>query len=194
MLAEERWGRRVFHCPFCHGWKVRDQPLGVLGSGATGVQRAVLLRGWSDDVTLLTDGPRWARRRGRRASECGGRRRATRRGAARPGRHAHLGRIRRRLRAAPRRTARHHAPAFDACRTTRRCHRPCQHHVDEAVDIDAMSYTSVPGLSTAGGLTLRMPSVASAIAAGHKAAAMIVHGLLFDTSEVTPAGVGQNAR
>ncbi len=53
----ERWGRSVFHCPFCHGWEVRDQPLAVLDGNATGVQRALLLRVWSDDVTLLTDGP-----------------------------------------------------------------------------------------------------------------------------------------
>ena len=53
----ERWGRSVFHCPFCHGWEVRDQPLGVLDRGATAVHRALLLRVWSDDVTLLADGP-----------------------------------------------------------------------------------------------------------------------------------------
>ncbi len=55
--VEERWGRSVFHCPFCHGWEARDQPLAVLDTGATGVVRALLLRVWSDDVTLLTDGP-----------------------------------------------------------------------------------------------------------------------------------------
>ena len=53
----ERWGRSVFHCPFCHGWEVRDQPLGVLDRGAAGAQRALLLRLWSDDVTLLANGP-----------------------------------------------------------------------------------------------------------------------------------------
>jgi thioredoxin reductase len=53
----ERWGRSVFHCPFCHGWEVRDQPLGVLDRGAPGANRALLLRVWSDDVTLLADGP-----------------------------------------------------------------------------------------------------------------------------------------
>ena len=53
----ERWGGSVFHCPFCHGWEVRDRPLGVLDRGAAGVHRALLLRAWSDDVTLLTDGP-----------------------------------------------------------------------------------------------------------------------------------------
>jgi thioredoxin reductase len=54
----ERWGRSVFHCPFCHGWEVRDRPLGVLDADPdTGVHRALLLRGWSDEVTLLTNGP-----------------------------------------------------------------------------------------------------------------------------------------
>ncbi len=55
--AAERWGRSVFHCPFCHGWEVRDRPLGVLDRGATGVHRALLLRVWSDDVALFADGP-----------------------------------------------------------------------------------------------------------------------------------------
>ena len=55
--AAERWGRSVFHCPFCHGWEVRDRALGVLDRGASGTHRALLLRSWSDDVTLFTDGP-----------------------------------------------------------------------------------------------------------------------------------------
>ena len=54
---EERWGMSVFHCPFCHGWEMRDRHLGVLGSDATGVQRALLLREWSHSVTLYSNGP-----------------------------------------------------------------------------------------------------------------------------------------
>lgn len=53
----ELWGRTVFHCPFCHGWEVRDRPLAVLGNGGRGEHGALLLSGWSDDVVLLTDGP-----------------------------------------------------------------------------------------------------------------------------------------
>jgi thioredoxin reductase len=53
----ELWGRSVFHCPFCHGWEVRDQPLAVLANGKRAVQSSLLLRGWSDDVVLLTGGP-----------------------------------------------------------------------------------------------------------------------------------------
>ena len=72
---EERWGRSVFHCPFCHGWEVRDRPLGVLDRGATGVQRALLLRVWSDDVTLFADGPAELDPDDAERLRCGGRRR-----------------------------------------------------------------------------------------------------------------------
>jgi len=50
----ELWGNSVFHCPFCHGWEVRDKPLAVLADGDRGVHMAMMLRGWSDDVVLLT--------------------------------------------------------------------------------------------------------------------------------------------
>ena len=53
----ELWGRSVFHCPFCHGWEVRDRPLAVLSRGERAIHSALLLRGWSDDIVLLTDGP-----------------------------------------------------------------------------------------------------------------------------------------
>lgn len=52
--ARERWGRDFLHCPYCHGWEVRDQPLGVLGTGPGSVEYAHLLRGWSDDVVFFT--------------------------------------------------------------------------------------------------------------------------------------------
>lgn len=48
----ERWGRDVLHCPYCHGWEVRDQALGILGS-PMGVHQALLFRQWSADVTLF---------------------------------------------------------------------------------------------------------------------------------------------
>ncbi|MGW5121986.1 NAD(P)/FAD-dependent oxidoreductase [Streptomyces noursei] len=49
----ERWGRDLLHCPYCHGYEVRDQPLGVLGSGPGAVHHALLLRQWSPDVVLF---------------------------------------------------------------------------------------------------------------------------------------------
>lgn len=49
----ERWGREVVHCPYCHGWEVRDRAIGVLASGPMAVHQALLFRQWSDDVTLF---------------------------------------------------------------------------------------------------------------------------------------------
>jgi thioredoxin reductase len=51
--VRERWGRDLLHCPYCHGYEVRDQPLGVLGGTPEAVQHALLIRQWSPDVTLF---------------------------------------------------------------------------------------------------------------------------------------------
>jgi thioredoxin reductase len=52
----ERWGRDVVHCPYCHGWEVRDQPIGVLASGPRSVHQALLFRQLSDDVIYFRQG------------------------------------------------------------------------------------------------------------------------------------------
>jgi thioredoxin reductase len=49
----ERWGKDLLHCPYCHGWEVRDQPLGVLGSIPGSVQHALLVRQWSENVVFF---------------------------------------------------------------------------------------------------------------------------------------------
>jgi thioredoxin reductase len=51
--ARERWGRDLLHCPYCHGWEVRDRQIGVLGTGDGSVEHAHLLRQWSGDVILF---------------------------------------------------------------------------------------------------------------------------------------------
>ncbi|MEU6843804.1 NAD(P)/FAD-dependent oxidoreductase [Streptomyces sp. NPDC046716] len=52
----ERWGRDVLHCPYCHGWEVRDRAIGVLHRPANGIHQALLFSQLSDDVTLFLDG------------------------------------------------------------------------------------------------------------------------------------------
>lgn len=49
----EGWGRSVLHCPFCHGWEVRDQRIAILTSKEVAVHQAVLFRQLSDQVTLF---------------------------------------------------------------------------------------------------------------------------------------------
>ena len=49
----ERWGRDLLHCPYCHGWEVRDQPIAVLGTQAASVAHALLVRQWSEDIVFF---------------------------------------------------------------------------------------------------------------------------------------------
>ncbi|MFE5856242.1 NAD(P)/FAD-dependent oxidoreductase [Streptomyces sp. NPDC056500] len=51
-----RWGRDVLHCPYCHGYEVRDRPLGVIATGPGAVHQALLLPEWSHDVVLFAHG------------------------------------------------------------------------------------------------------------------------------------------
>jgi thioredoxin reductase len=51
------YGTSVFHCPYCDGWEMRDQPLAVYGRGEKGLGLALELSFWSPDVTLCTNGP-----------------------------------------------------------------------------------------------------------------------------------------
>jgi thioredoxin reductase len=51
--VQERWGKDLLHCPYCHGWEVRDQPIGVLGGDTEAVQHALLLRQWSSNIVLF---------------------------------------------------------------------------------------------------------------------------------------------
>jgi len=52
--ARERWGRDFLHCPYCHGWEVRDQPIGVINTGPGSVDYAHLLRQWSSELVFFT--------------------------------------------------------------------------------------------------------------------------------------------
>jgi thioredoxin reductase len=188
--TQERFGRSVFHCPFCHGWEVRDQPLAVLDRAAAGARRALLLRVWSDDVTLLSDGSAELD-----ADDV------------------------ERLRAAgvavdERRVAELRGPGteLEAVVFADGAELPCTgllvpvtlHQrsglaeqlgavaadpgpvMADAVEVDGAFYTNVPGLLAAGDLTPGMPSVANAVAAGSTAAAMIVQGLMADTHDLAP--------
>ena len=50
---QQRWARDVLHCPYCHGWEVRDQPLGVVWNGPETVRYVQIVRQWTHDVVLF---------------------------------------------------------------------------------------------------------------------------------------------
>lgn len=54
--VKEAWGQNLLHCPYCHGYEVRDRSLAVFGGLPGSVGQALLIRQLSSDVTYLTNG------------------------------------------------------------------------------------------------------------------------------------------
>ncbi|PIQ20391.1 MAG: pyridine nucleotide-disulfide oxidoreductase [Cytophagales bacterium CG18_big_fil_WC_8_21_14_2_50_42_9] len=50
------WGISVLHCPYCHGYEVRDKKIGLLGNGDVGYEFCKLISNWSKDLVLFTNG------------------------------------------------------------------------------------------------------------------------------------------
>ncbi len=180
---EQLWGRSVFHCPFCHGWEVRDQPLAVLAQGDRAVHMATLLRGWSDDVVLLTGGPSDLRAEQRARLAAAGIAVDERAVAELAWAEDELGgaELEAVVFADGSRCARRGLLVASTLR--QRSGLAAQLGVKfaaagpvslEAVEIDPMYRTSVPGVFAAGDVCAQMPQIAPAIAGGSAAAASIM--------------------
>ena len=178
------WGRSVFHCPFCHGWEVRDQPLAVLGRGDRAVHQALLLRGWSDDIVVLTNGPAEFSDDDRArlaAADVAIDERAVVELISENGELAAVAfgdgeRLQRRgLLVAT--TLHQRSSLADDLGADQGDATPI---AADPVDVDALMRTTSAGVFAAGDLSAPMPQVAAAIAAGSLAATAVVQSLLTD--------------
>ena len=178
------WGRSVFHCPFCHGWEVRDQPLAVLGRGDRAVHQALMLRGWSDDIVVLTDGPAEFSDDDRArlaAADVAIDERAVVELVSENGELAAIAfgdgeRLQRRgLLVAT--TLHQRSSLADDLGADQGDATPI---AADPVDVDALMRTTSAGVFAAGDLSAPMPQVAAAVAAGSLAATAVVQSLLTD--------------
>jgi thioredoxin reductase len=152
----EHWGGGVFHCPFCHGWEVRDRPLVVYGDGATAERLAALLRGWSADVTVVAPDEVAALR-----AEHGAVRAVVLRNGSEVPCEAVL------VHAPPRRRDR--LPERLGVALTD----------EDLVAVDGVAGTSVPGVYAAGDIAVAPQQVAIALGSGHLAGVAAVRELLL---------------
>jgi thioredoxin reductase len=178
------WGASVFHCPFCHGWEVRDLPLAVLARGEKAVHSSLLLRGWSDDIVLLTDGPADLGDDDRARIAAAGVGIEERPVAEIVSVNGELAAItfvdgdrleRRGLMVAT--TLHQRSSLAEQLGVELAEPTPL---TAEPIRVDALCRTSVPGVFAAGDLSAQMPQVAAAIASGSLAAAAVVQSLLAD--------------
>jgi thioredoxin reductase len=179
----ELWGTTVFHCPFCHGWEVRGEPLAVLAAGDRAMHAALLLRGWTEDLVVLTDGAAGFDEADEKRLAAAGIGLDERRVAALHGADGALTAVefrdgdqlaRRGLMVA---TTLHQRSALATELGVQFGANPL---AEQAVWTDAFGRTSVRGVFAAGDVTAQLPQVATAIAAGSTAAAAVVQSLLAD--------------
>jgi thioredoxin reductase len=52
----ECWGISVIHCPYCHGYEVKNEKTGILANGNFAFHYAQLIRNWTKNLTLFTNG------------------------------------------------------------------------------------------------------------------------------------------
>lgn len=52
----ECWGISVLHCPYCHGYEVRNETTGILGNGEYAFEFSSMISNWTKDLTLYTNG------------------------------------------------------------------------------------------------------------------------------------------
>jgi thioredoxin reductase len=184
---EGLWGRSVFQCPFCHGWEMRDKRLATLGAGDEAIHAALLLRGWSNDIVVLTDGAPALDADERRRLEAANVTIDERRVVELIGHNGQL-------------TAIAFADGSRLDRDGLLVEAPLRQHSDLAeqlgavctpaslgpdlVDVDSLHRTNMPAVFAAGDVCAEQPYVAGAIAAGSQAAMIVVQSLLADQFEL----------
>lgn len=178
---EELWGGSVFHCPFCHGWEMRDAPVAVIAQGDRAVHSALMMRGWTEDLVVLTNGDSGLDEAQIKKLDAAGisiDERAIARFVSADGELAAVEfddgtRLARR-------------GALVAATLHQRSALPAQLGAvsapgpiaADALVVDAFFRTSAPGVFAAGDLSAQMPQVAAAVASGSQAGAAVVQYLL----------------
>ena len=183
----ELWGRAIFQCPYCHGWELQDRRWAYLGRAADSAHLlpfALLVRGWTRDVAVFTNGTFDVPEEARLRLQAAGIRLET----------APLSRL----------VGREHR--LEAVELSDGTRVPCdvlfthppQRQVelvralglalddDGYVHVDVMKReTSVPGIYAAGDLTTRMQGAILAAASGTQAATMINLDLMTELASAS---------
>lgn len=175
----ECWGISVLHCPYCHGYEVREEPLGVVGNGDAGFDLARMIHHWSRDLTLFTDGASTLSAEQRALFDANG-----------------IAIVEESIATIEHRDGSMHAVSLaDGSRRAmtalfarlpfeQHCAVPrelgCDFTKQGLIAVDELGATSVPGVYAAGDNSSPMRAVASAVAAGTKAGAALNRELIAE--------------
>jgi thioredoxin reductase len=175
----ECWGISVIHCPYCHGYEVKNERTGILGNGEYGFEFSALISNWTKDLTLFTNGP--STLTAEQSAKVKGHNIKIVESEIEKLEHAQ-GRLQKVIFKDGTITplkALYARPAFK-----QHCTLPetlgCELTEEGYVKVDAFQKTTMPGIFACGDNTTRMRSVANAVAMGTAAGAMVNRELVFE--------------
>jgi thioredoxin reductase len=174
----ECWGISILHCPFCHGYEVKGENLGVLGNGTTGFQLVQLIYNWSDNLTLYTNGTSTLSREEEKKLQQKGIAVVEKKFRRLEHRDGRLQRIVFEDNSSEAKTA-----IFARVETEQKCKVPlamgCELTEHGSLHTDDFQRTTVEGIYAAGDSASPLRTLSIAIASGTKAGAVIVHDLVL---------------
>lgn len=50
------WGISLVHCPYCHGYEIRNENTGILANGEVAFEFSKLINNWTKELTIFTNG------------------------------------------------------------------------------------------------------------------------------------------
>ncbi|SHH23545.1 Thioredoxin reductase [Chryseolinea serpens] len=175
----ECWGISVLHCPYCHGYEVKNEQTGILGNGEYGFEFSALISNWTKDLTLFTNGP--STLTAEQTAKVKGRNIKIVESEIEKLEHAqgHLQKVIFKDGTVAPLKALYARPAFK-----QHCTLPetlgCEMTEEGYVKVDAFQKTTMPGIFACGDNTTRMRSVANAVAMGTAAGAVVNRELVFE--------------
>ncbi|TSC32236.1 NAD(P)/FAD-dependent oxidoreductase [Corallococcus sp. Z5C101001] len=178
---KELWGPSIFQCPYCHGWEVRDQPLGVLLTEPQYLDHSAVIQNWSQDTTVFTHGAFAVTAEQRERLQALGIGLEEQRIRALHGKDGHLEAVELEDGTRVARKVMFSAPPQRQSELVTRLGLA----LDEQgfVKVGPVGETSVPGISAVGDMTTRLQGALMAASAGAVAAAMMNHGLIQEDAD-----------
>jgi thioredoxin reductase len=175
----ECWGISVIHCPYCHGYEVRNEPTGILGNGEYAYEFSTFILNWTKDLRVFTNGP--SSLSPDQASKLGNRNIKLFENEIEELIHinGYLDKIIFKDGTSSTVKAIYTRPAFEQHSSIPEA-LGCELTEDGYIKIDQFQKTSVEGVFACGDNTTRMRSVANAVAMGALAATVVNKEIIFE--------------
>lgn len=174
------WGISVIHCPYCHGFEVKNAPTAVIGNGDEGFEYVKMISNWTKELTLCTNGPSTLSQEQRLKLAKNGIKVVESEIEEFLHQDGHIEHLLFKKQEKLPVKAVYHRPSFEQ-HTDLPAQLGCELTPQGYIQVNEMQQTSQPGILAAGDNTSPFRSVANAVAKGSMAAAVLNRELIEES-------------